>query len=232
VLTVGADHPLGVDPEVMAQAIEALSGGSVVALPTDTVYGLAVDPSVPGAVERIFTLKGRPRDVALPILVGTKAQVEEVTGGLGGAAGYLADRYWPGPLTLVVPRRPGYSADLGGPTSPRQSVGVRWPDHPVVQALCRSVGPLAVTSANPHTGSPATTAHQVAEAFEGSGQPAVIVDGGVCDGVPSTVVECRGATTRCLRSGAVPWDDIIERSGGSSSGGWASIGGMGRHDRG
>ena len=211
---------LGVaDPEAVALAARALGEGSVVAIPTDTVYGLAVDPWRAGAVERLFALKQRPREVALPILVGARDQVEVVAGPLAGAAAILADRYWPGPLTIVVPRAHGFAVDLGGPPSARGTVGVRWPDHPVVQQLCREHGPLAVTSANRHGSPPATTADQVVQAFPGPLSVSVIVDGGVCGGVPSTVVECRGSQIRCLREGAIEWRDISDSSPGGT--GWS-----------
>ena len=99
----------------LRQAAAALADGAVVAVPTDTVYGLAVDPAQPEAVERLFALKGRPADVPLPILVAGPEQVAQVAGTLEAAARPLAERYWPGPLTLVVPRRPGFTVDLGGP---------------------------------------------------------------------------------------------------------------------
>lgn len=199
-------------PGSLTAAIEALEAGAVVAVPTDTVYGLAVDPSRPAAVEAVFALKGRPREVALPVLVANADQVDRVTGGLEAAAADLAARYWPGALTLVVPRARSFVVDLGGPPSARLTVGVRWPDHPVIGALCRAVGPLAVTSANRHGRPPATTAAAVAEDLDGPWRPAVIVDDGPCDGTPSTVVECRGPATRCLRDGAIPWDRIAGTS--------------------
>jgi L-threonylcarbamoyladenylate synthase len=212
---------LGVaDPEAVAVAARALGEGSVVAIPTDTVYGLAVDPWRAGAVERLFALKQRPREVALPILVGARDQAEVVAGPLAGVAAILADRYWPGPLTIVVPRVHGLTLDLGGPPSARGTVGVRWPDHPVVQQLCREHGPLAVTSANHHGSPPATSADQVVQAFPGPLSVSVIVDGGVCRGVPSTVVECREAQIRCLREGAIEWRDISDSSPGGT--GWSS----------
>ena len=142
----------------LREAAAALADGAVVAVPTDTVYGLAVDPAQPDAVERLFALKGRPADVPLPILVAGPEQVAQVAGHLEVAAQALAERYWPGPLTLVVPRRPGFTVDLGGPAAARQTVGVRRPDHPVVVALCEMLGPLAVTSANLHGEEPATSA--------------------------------------------------------------------------
>jgi L-threonylcarbamoyladenylate synthase len=206
----GGLEPLAADPESLALAATALRAGSVVAIPTDTVYGLAADPWQPRAVERLFVIKERPSDVALPVLVAGRDQVSAVAGPLEGAAELLADRYWPGPLTLVVPRRGSFTADLGGPPTARQTVGVRWPDHPVVHGLCRELGPMAVTSANRHGGPPATRAAAVGEAFVGHPELAVILDGGICDGTPSTVVECRGRALRCLRQGAIPWTELEE----------------------
>jgi len=196
------------DPDSLERAVALLRSGEVVAVPTDTVYGLAVDPRLPEAVERVFALKERPAAVALPILVGSAEQVEVVAGVLESAARGLADRWWPGPLTLVVPRKRGFDADLGGGPTGRWTVGVRWPDHPVVRALCLAVGPLAVTSANPHGRPPATTADEVAGAFAGAGPLAAVLDGGVCAGLPSTVVECRGPASRCLREGRIPWAEV------------------------
>ena len=201
------------------RAAEALAEGEVVAVPTDTVYGLAVDPTQPEAVARLFALKGRPDDVPLPILVAGPEQVALVAGELEVAAAALASRFWPGPLTLVVPRRAGFTVDLGGPAAARQTVGVRRPDHPVVVALCELLGPLAVTSANLHGAPPATSADEVAAAFAGSDQPAVVLDGGRCDGVPSTVVECRGPASRCLREGALAWR-VLHGSSVPPEGGW------------
>jgi L-threonylcarbamoyladenylate synthase len=183
----------------------------VVAIPTDTVYGLAVDPSHPGAVDRVFALKKRPGEVALPVLVTGWGQVEMVAGTLEGAAQGFADQYWPGPLTLVVPRRGRFRADLGGELAASWTVGLRWPDHPVVQALCTAIGPLAVTSANRHAEPPATSAEDVIVAFTGDDRLSAVLDGGVCDGAPSTVVECRGPVSRCLREGAIRWDGPTRR---------------------
>jgi L-threonylcarbamoyladenylate synthase len=229
VVTAGrAPWPAGT--AAVARAVEALRAGSVVALPTDTVYGLAVDPAQPEAVARLFALKERPSDVALPVVIGRLEQLGSLTGPLTGPARSLADRYWPGPLTLVVPRAEGFDADLGGPPAARRTVGVRWPDHPLIQALGREIGPLALTSANRHGAPPATTALDVMRAFPDALDLAVL-DGGVCDGVPSTVVECRGTEVRCLRQGAIPWAELSAsdrtgdrptsaegRRGGSSSG--------------
>jgi L-threonylcarbamoyladenylate synthase len=203
---VALDYTLGPSAEA---AIGALRQGLVVAIPTDTVYGLAVDPIQPGAVERLFALKERPLDVALPLLVGGAGQLELAVGSLDSAARKLAGRFWPGPLTLVVPRATGFTVDLGGPSSARHTVGIRWPAHALVQALCLEVGPLAVTSANLHGQAPATSAADVLMAFAGHEGLSVVVDGGACEGTPSTVVECRGPASRCLREGAIAWDEIL-----------------------
>jgi len=223
-------------PGALRAAAEALADGDVVAVPTDTVYGLAVDPAQPAAVARLFDLKGRPGDVPLPVLVGGPDQVDLIAGRLEPAARHLADRYWPGPLTLVVPRRRGFAVDLGGPPAARQTVGVRWPDHPVVVALCELLGPLAVTSANLHGAPPATTAGAVAQEFTGRAQPVLVLDGGVCDGVPSTVVECRGPASKCLREGALAWADLHGKGteppgapGGAGAGGVDGPGPDGGH---
>lgn len=206
-------------PAAVSCAVEALLAGSVVALPTDTVYGLAVDPARPGALGQLFSMKARPADVAVPVLVGSRAQAGLVADLDAGTAAILADRFWPGPLTLVVPRAAGFTVDLGGPPSARGSIGIRWPDHPVVLAVCAEVGPLAVTSANRHGSAPAVIAGQVAEAFADGGGPALIVDGGRCDRTPSTVVDCRGPTVRCLRQGTVAWDDVLTALSGPTPAG-------------
>lgn len=193
------------EPGDLVGAAELLRSGAVVAIPTDTVYGLAVDPLAPGAVARIFAMKDRPATVPLPVLVEGWDQVESVAGTLGSAAQDIAERYWPGPLTLVVPRRQGFDVDLGGGPAARLTVGLRWPNHPVVRELCLAVGPLAVTSANQHTEPPATSMAETVASFPPGTGPTAVIDGGICAGLPSTVVECRGPASRCLREGRIPW---------------------------
>jgi L-threonylcarbamoyladenylate synthase len=201
-------EPLAVDAGSLARAAKELRAGAVVAVPTDTVYGLAADLSQPQAVAQLFKLKERPAEVALPVLVDGLEQVSALAGPLDGAAEDLAERYWPGPLTLVVRRRRTFTTDLGGTSSARRTVGIRWPDHGAVRSLCRELGPLAVTSANRHGAPPAATAREVADRF-GDDDLALILDGGLCDGTPSTVVECQGSDLRCLREGAIPWAVLL-----------------------
>ena len=184
----------------------ALADGAVVAVPTDTVYGLAVDPAQPDAVAAAVRAQGPPgRRGRCPSSWPGRSRWPWWPATSSRPPPHLADRYWPGPLTLVVPRRPGFTVDLGGPPAARQTVGVRRPDHPVVVALCELLGPLAVTSANLH-GAPSGHRRptEVAAVFAGS-RPAraSCSTAGTCDGVPSTVVECRGPASRVpARGGA------------------------------
>jgi L-threonylcarbamoyladenylate synthase len=188
-------------------AATALMAGAVVAIPTDTVYGLAVDPRRRGATDLVFALKRRPANLELPVLVADLAQADALAGpdGLSALARHLADLFWPGSLTMVLSRRPGVDWDLGGDG---RTIGLRCPAHSVVHRLCRSVGPLATTSANRHGQPPITTATALAQEF-GDGI-ALVVDGGECEGAPSTVIDLTGEAPRCLREGAVPWSAIEE----------------------
>ena len=127
-------------------AIATLRAGGAVVVPTDTVYGLAVRADLPGAVDRLAALKDRAAEQPVAVLVASIEQADAV-GLLSVDARRLAERWWPGPLTLVLPRRAGLDWDLGEPAG---TVGVRVPDHDLVRGLASAVGPLATTSANRH----------------------------------------------------------------------------------
>lgn len=176
----------------MEAAVAALAAGALVAFPTDTVYGLAGDP------ERIYRAKRRPPERRLPVLVADRAQAEALVGPFSGFAARLADRWWPGPLTLVVAH---------GDTT----VGLRQPAHDVAIALCRAAGPRPTTSANRHGEPSATTAKEVMAAL--GDEVAVVLDGGRCEGQASTVVDCTGAQPALLRAGGVAWEDICTEVG-------------------
>jgi tRNA threonylcarbamoyl adenosine modification protein (Sua5/YciO/YrdC/YwlC family) len=184
-------------------AEKALHSGQVIAIPTDTVYGLAADAFHTGAADRLFAVKRRPRDVDLPVLVAEERQALDLTTGVPEVARRLMARFWPGALTLVLPRHPDVVADLGDDEA---TIGLRCPDHEVARDLCRRVGPLATTSANLHGQPTATTAEEVADLFGSA--VAVVLDGGTCDGAPSTVVDCTGADPKLLREGRIPWTAI------------------------
>ena len=192
--------------EGLDAAEAALRGGEVIVMPTDTVYGVAVDPRMPGAVDRLFALKRRPRDMPLAVLVASEEQAAacaDLASAHPGARAALR-RFWPGGLTLVLPRAVGFGVDLGAAPD---TVGVRCPDHPVPRALASRVGPLATTSANLSGQETPATAGGVAAQLE---LPAdvVVLDDGPCAGAPSTVVDLTGPEPRLLREGTVPWAEL------------------------
>jgi len=206
------------DPAALRRAAEALAAGEVVALPTDTVYGLAADPTNRDAVAALFELKGRPDRVPLPILVDGVDQAQSVAV-FGDDADALAERFWPGPLTMVLDLAAGVVLHLGGTgtggddleAGSSGNVGVRCPDHKMLRALCTASGPLAVSSANRHGEPPCTSAVQVLSTFDRSSDKSLplVIDGGRCDGVVSTVLDLSGTEPRCLRHGAVPWSAVL-----------------------
>ena len=194
------------DPGAIEEAVRLLRAGEVVAVPTDTVYGVAVDPFQPGAADRLFVAKERPKDVALPVLVAAAGDLAPlVEGEVDVFARRLIDRFWPGALTIVLPRKASLcDLDLGGdPTT----IGVRCPDHRLVRELCREVGPLATTSANRHREPTPPDAQGVAEAL-GDGV-ALVLDGGVCEGEPSTVVSVLDDEVTILREARIPAADLL-----------------------
>lgn len=196
-------------------AVAAVRRGEVIGLPTDTVYGVGADPFRPDAAQRVFAAKGRPEAVALPVLVADPETAEQLAA-IDGHARILAACFWPGPLTMVLRRRPGLELHLGGdPTT----IGLRCPDHEVARAVLARTGPLAVTSANRHGELPATTAAEVRRQL-GSGVT-VVIDAGRCEGSPSTVVSLvpggeaegggppRKGAVRILRQGSITEADLL-----------------------
>jgi L-threonylcarbamoyladenylate synthase len=199
------------DPSHIAQAAERLRAGAVIAFPTDTLYAVAARAADPAAVARLYAVKQRSSGQPMIWLVVDRAQVEPFAVVTAAAADLMA-RFWPGPLTLVLPAR--IPAD--GPT-----IAVRAPDHDVALALLRALGePIASSSANPAGQSPPVDADQV---IAGLGdQLDVVLDGGPCRiGQPSTILDLSGAAPRILRAGAIPADALIfpSPSGGGQGGG-------------
>lgn len=183
-------------------AAATLRAGRVVLVPTDTVYGLAVDPSVPDATAALYRIKARPPDVPIPVLAGDTEQAFALAGDIPDPAGALAARFWPGGLTLVLPRRPGLGYDLGGPDE--ATIGVRVPDDPLVRALALEVGPLATTSANLHGATtPPTAAEVLAQLGPAASAIGAVLDDGPRRGLPSTVVRIDGGHVVVLREGTV-----------------------------
>ena len=194
-------------PEGREEAIHVLRSGGIVALPTDTVYGIAVSLTTPGGVERLFAAKERPPDKAIALLLANAAQAAEI-GELNAQAEVIAKAFWPGGLTLVVPRR-GDRPLPAALTADLPTVGLRVPDHPAPRALAEAVGPLPTTSAN-RSGEPEAADAAAIEAQLGHAVD-LILDGGPAHGGPaSTVVDATMDPPRILRAGAIA-PEAIER---------------------
>ena len=199
--------PLAPDRVVIETAVAVLKGGGVVAYPTDTLYGLAVDPRNDAAVERLFALKGRDAASAIALIAADDRMAGQASARQFGAAERrLASAFWPGPLTIVVPA----SLEMSRALSPAGTIGVRVPAHPVARALSAAFsGCVTATSAN-LTGRPAClTGDDVAAALPGSVD--FLLDGGPSPGgPPSTVVEVLEGRAVLHRAGAVAWERVIK----------------------
>lgn len=190
-------------PGAIQHAADVLRHGGLVAFPTDTVYGLAALPAEAGLIERLYVVKGRNHAKAIAVLIGQLADFEKVSPEPGTLALRLAWAFWPGPLTLVVPRHPSLPESI----SPLPTVGVRMPDHPVALQLLSLTGPLAVTSANLSGEANTLTAEEVQAQL--SGRIHLILDGGETPGgIPSTVVDCTGEEPVILRPGPISMQKI------------------------
>jgi len=179
--------------------------GELVAFPTDTVYGLGAHAFQPAAVARLYAVKERPARLPIPLLLPDPATLSDVCTDIPPLAWQLAERFWPGALSLVLRRAPQVpdAVTAGGPT-----VAVRVPDHPLVRELCRRLGaPLAATSANRHGQPPPVTAREVETAL--AGRIALILDGGSCPGgVASTVLDLTVSPPVILRPGPVTTGEL------------------------
>jgi len=179
----------------------------VVLLPTDTLYGLGADVFSLPALKRVFSIKGRPPDLALPVLVGSWEQVELVARDVPESGRLLAGRFWPGALTLVLTRR-DCVPDLV--TGGRDTVAVRMPGHPIPLALAKELGgPITGTSAN-RSGEADPQTLAAAEAELGGRVDYIIRAGPAPQGTPSTVVDLTTGTPRLLRQGAVPFSEVLQ----------------------
>ena len=196
---IRTDHP-----GALQKAVELLREGGLVAFPTDTVYGLGVLAFDQRGIDQLYAVKQRDSLKAIPILLGDPAELAQVTAGMGEIARRLAQRFWPGPLTLVVPRHPGLPPNL----SPQPTIGVRMPDHSVALSLLRLTGPLAVTSANQSGGESTATALEVFAQL--GGRIPLILDGEMTPGgLSSTVVDCTGPEPVILRPGPISMEQIL-----------------------
>lgn len=203
-----SDRPeilLATDPRSIERAVQVLQAGELVVLPTDTVYGLAAAYSRPEAIAQIYTVKRRPPDRPIALLIDRLEDVELVASSVPNSARLLMHAFWPGGLTLVLSRRSDVPdiVTAGGPT-----VAVRMPDHPTARSIARAMGePLPTTSAN-RSGRPSPV-DAVQARSELNGDVALILDGGpAIGGIDSTVVDLTATPPVVLRVGAVPIDRI------------------------
>jgi L-threonylcarbamoyladenylate synthase len=201
-LAIDARQP---DAMALEEAAALILASEIVAVPTDTLYGLAADPFSTNAVARVFAAKGRAAERAFALIAADIAQIEDCLGPLSPEARRLSAAFWPGPLTLLVPR-PATMPDAV--TGGLAQVGVRVPAHAVARGLCRASGrPLTATSANP-SGAPAPAdPGDVARTLNES--VALLLDAGPAPGgAPSTIVDVSDGKVRLVRPGAVSWDEV------------------------
>ena len=192
----------------IADAIDSICGGGVVAIPTDTLYGLAADATNPVALDRVYEVKGRPANMPLPVLVagwGQVGMVADVGSENLDLARALAKRYWPGPLTLVLPAAPGLPPRLTGGLD---TIAVRMPDHEVPLALADGIGrPITGTSANPSGGVDITDPEDLRRTL-GTLVDGIITSGAKPMGTASTIVAVSDDDMTLLRAGVLEFADV------------------------
>jgi L-threonylcarbamoyladenylate synthase len=200
-----------IDASIKA-AVETARAGGIIAFPTDTLFGVAVDGRNPEAVQRVFQVKRRPLDKPLPLLLGDVAAVGEVCREdyLVPGVRRLIQRYWPGALTILLPAKPG----LVEGTHQSGKVAVRVPNHPVALAvLCSFGGPLATTSANISGMEGARHPEEVAQSI-GEGIDLLLIGGPPLRELASSIIDMTVDPPEQIRAGAIPWDELIATARG------------------
>lgn len=197
-------HLLAGEPSAVLEAAALLRRGYPVVFPTDTVYGVGVLPFDAAAIDLLYDLKGRPTDKGIPVLLAETSDLVKVAADIPIVAQRLIDHFWPGPLTLIVPRRP----ELPGSISPNEYIAVRLPDHPVARALIHEAGgAVATTSANLSGHEPALSGLAALAALRG--RVAAVLDDGFTPGDrPSTIIDCTGARPSIVREGPLSAADL------------------------
>jgi L-threonylcarbamoyladenylate synthase len=191
------------DPQAIPMAVQIIENQGLVAFPTDTLYGVAASPFNTSAIEKIFLAKQRPRNKALPILIGDLNQLETLVSFISDRVKIIAETFWPGALTLILPKHPSLPTEL----SSFPTVGIRMPNLDFTLKLLRQTGPLATTSANISGGIDPTTAAEVLTQL--GGRVDLILDGGTTPGgVASTILAVTNEEMKILRRGPVALSDI------------------------
>ena len=193
--------------EELLPAVSAIQSGGIVAFPTETFYGLAVDPRSSAAVRKILQVKHRSGDQPIPLIAESRLQVVEHAGTMTPLGERLAAHCWPGPLTLIIAASPKLCAGVTGGTG---TVAVRVPDHRVACAIARAVGfPVTSTSANRSGQPPASSADEVAASL-GDDLDVLVDAGPTPGGLPSTIVDVTGSEPILVRPGAVHWERVLK----------------------
>jgi len=191
-------------PKSLSLAADIIKSGGVIAFPTDTVYGIGASAINQEAIDKLYQIKGRAQEKAIPILLADLEELSQITPTPGEMVGVIMEKFWPGALTLILPRLAGLPSNL----SPTQTVGIRIPDFALTRELLRHTGPLAATSANLSGQESAHNAEEVRENL--SGKIDLILDGGISPGgVASTVLDCTKAEPLILRTGPISCQEII-----------------------
>ncbi len=191
------------DPSAISTAKIIIRENGLIAFPTDTVYGLAADAFSPTAIQKIYLAKERPDEKALPVLIGDPDQLDDLVLFVSDHVRRIAEIFWPGALTLVLPKGPHLPAEM----SSYPTVGIRIPDHAFTRALLRETGPLATTSANISGGPNPTTPDDVIQQL--GGLVDLVLDGGATPGpTASTVVDTTGPALKILRQGPISLADL------------------------
>jgi len=191
-------------PEAIKKALKILGQGGLIAFPTDTVYGLGALAFNNAAIESIYIAKNRPIEKAIPILIGDLSDLDQIADNIPNMALRFAARFWPGPLTCIVPKK----QTLPLAVSATSTVAVRIPDHVDARALLRAAGPMAVTSAN-ISGQPSPSSAQEVYAQLNSRIPFILDGGTTHGGVPSTLVDCTGEVPVIVREGPITLDELL-----------------------
>lgn len=198
--------------DAISRALAVLAAGGLVAFPTDTVYGVGALAFDGKAIQSIYAAKDRPVEKAIPILIGDPEDLDKVAIHIPEVAHKLAIRFWPGPLTILIPKR----ADLPDSVSATSTVGVRVPDHEVARALLHAAGPMAVTSANISGAQNPVSAEEVYQQL--GGRIPLILDGGQTPGgIPSTLVDCTTPELTVLREGPIGLKELRSALSGDSN---------------
>ena len=193
------------DPKALLLSQEYVQVGKLIVFPTDTLYGLACNPTNPAALRDIYAAKGRSTLKALPVLIGALEQLTQLVENIPPQARRLMERFWPGALTLVLPKQ----AHLPSELTPYPGLAVRMPNNPFALELLQALGPLAVTSANLSDQTNPQTAQEVFAQL--TGRVDLILDGGKLKiGQASTIIDCTGAEPTLLRTGPIPFETLLQ----------------------